>query len=205
LKIIKPHKLIVFIAVSGLICLTGCTGSKSTESEEKTESTEITETSTEEAQGALILNAAKEEQQNEMYAKSNDSTYLYWLNNKLIRLKNQTKCNIYALNILFKAGFKTPSVNALSRDLFDTTKFEDILPVVADSDPETAKKGDLIVWNGHVIIFESLTKIKNDYYAFAWWAGTSQVDNGDNIINNVIYGKYRLNGHFIIRRPVKKS
>jgi hypothetical protein len=60
------------------------------------------------------------------------------------------------------------------------------------------------VWNGHVIIFESLTKIKSDLYALAWWAGTQQSDNGDNIKNNVCYGKYKLTGYYVVRRPVKK-
>jgi hypothetical protein len=191
------------LILSGFILFIGCSSSKSTESEEKSESTEVS--TEEEATGALIINTAKEEQLNEMYSKTKDSTYLYWLNNKLILLKNQTKCNIFALNTLFKAGFKTPNVNALTRDLADTSKFTDELPIIGTSDPELAKKGDLIVWNGHVIIFDQLTKIKNDYYAFAWWAGTSQADNGDNVINNVIYGKYKLSGHYIIRRPIKKS
>jgi hypothetical protein len=104
---------------------------------------------------------------------------------------------------LFKAGFKTPRTNALSSDLADTTQFNDILPVVGISEPESAKKGDLIAWNGHVIIFDYLVKLKQDLYAMAWWAGTSQKDNGDNIVNNVVYGKYKLNGYFVIRRPLK--
>lgn len=197
------YTFFVLLVLSGLIYLNGCSSSKSTESEETSETTETTYEET--AAGALIIKTAQSEQQNEMYSKTNDSTYLYWLNNKLIRLKNQTKCNIFALNTLFKAGFKTPTVNALSRDLADTSKFADILPVIGISDPELAKKGDLIAWSGHVIIFDELTKIKNDYYAKAWWAGTSQADNGDNVINNVIYGKYKLSGHYIIRRPIKKS
>lgn len=202
---IKLNILLVLFTLTGFIFFIGCSSSKSTEKEEKT-GTSPTESSTEEeAQGAVILDAAREEQQNEMYSRSKDSTYLYWLNNKLILLKNSTKCNIFALNTLFKAGFKTPSVNALSRDLFDSMKFTDILPVVSESDPEQARKGDIIVWSGHVIIFDKLTQIKNDYYAFAWWAGTSQADNGDNVINNVVYGKYKLSGHYIIRRPVKKT
>lgn len=200
-KIKKPYKLIYLIALAVLIFFSGCSSGSS----DKEENTETTENTTEEAQGAMIMNAAKEEQQNEMYSKSKDSTYLYWLNNKLILLKNSTKCNIFALNTLFKAGFKTPSVNALTRDLYDSTKFSDILPVVGYSDPELAQKGDLIVWNGHCILFEQLTKIKSVYYAFAWWAGTSQADNGDNVINNVIYGKYKLTGNYVIRRPVKKN
>ncbi|MGH2574919.1 MAG: hypothetical protein ACRDFC_04375, partial [Ignavibacteria bacterium] len=158
----------------------------------------------EEAHGALIINTAKDEQQNEMYSKSQDSTYLYWLNNKLILLNVQSKCNIFAINTLFKAGFKTPKDNVLTKDLIDTSKFKDIIPIVGISDPESAKKGDLIAWNGHVIIFDYLVKIKEDLYAQAWWAGTRQKDNGDNVINNVVYGKYKLSGYYIVRRPVRK-
>ncbi len=161
-------------------------------------------TSTDDATGSAIIDIAKTEQQNEMYSPSVDSTHLYWLNDRLILLNHSTKCNIFALNVLYKAGFKTPKVNALTYDLVDTSKFTDIFPVVGISEPETAKKGDLIVFNGHVIIFESLVKIKQDMYAQAWWAGTHQSDNGDNVLNNVCYGRYRLNGYYIVRRPVKK-
>jgi hypothetical protein len=41
-------------------------------------------------------------------------------------------------------------------------------------------------------------------YAQAWWSGTSQEDNNDNVINNVKYGKYPLKGNYIVRRPIKK-
>ena len=197
------YRLFIAFIVSGSVYLTGCTTSKTEETEETNENNENTEHHYESSEGAMIMSTAKDEQQNEMYSKTHDSTYLYWLNNKLILLKNQTKCNIFALNTLFKAGFKTPKVNALCKDLVDTSKFTDILPIIGISDPEIPKTGDLIVWNGHVIIFDRLTKIKNDYYAFAWWAGTSQADNGDNVINNVIYGKYKLSGYFVIRRPIK--
>ncbi len=191
-----------------VIIFYSCGGSSNSE-ETSSENAETTETNTNpvtysDAQGAAIINTAKNEQQNEMYSPKVDSTYLYWLNNKLIFLNGSTKCNIYALNTLYKAGFKTPTVNALTRDLVDTSKFTDILPVVGINDPDVAKTGDLIVWNGHVIIFESLVKIKKDLYALAWWSGTRQADNGDNIMNNVCYGKYKLNGYYVIRRPVKK-
>lgn len=196
----KYRFLLILFIISGIALLSGCSGSHKTETEEETN----TEVTYEEAQGAIILSAAEEEQQNEMYTKSNDLTYLYWLNNKEAHLKNMTKCNVFALNVLFKAGFKTPKTNALSHDLADTSKFSEILPVVGISDPESAKKGDLIAWNGHVIIFESLVQLKKDLYAMGWWAGTSQKDNGDNIVNNVCHGKYKLNGYFVVRRPVKK-
>ena len=178
---------------------------ETTENTENTENTEGTETTSDEAAGGAIISIAKVEQQKEMYKPSVSKTYLYWLDNREILLNHATKCNIFALNVLYKAGFRTPTVNALCRDLYDTTKFKDVFPVVGNSDPELAAKGDLIVWQGHVIIFESLTKIKKETYAWAWWAGTSQSDNGDNVINNVCYGKYKLRGYFVIRRPVRKQ
>src|SRR4030095_4137075 len=173
-----------------------------TKKEEKQENTEVTELK--ETEVSSIINAAKAEQENEMYMPSRDSTYLYWLNNKLIILNGSTKCNVYALNVLYRSGFKTPRTNALSRDLYDTDKFTDILPVVGINDIENAKKGDLVIWNGHVIIYESLAKIQNDLYAIAWWAGTRQKDNGENIKNNECYGKYMLIANFVVMRPVKK-
>lgn len=190
--------LAVFLSFVILFYIYGCSSSKTTD-EENNQTTEIEGT-----EGGVIINAAKAEQDNEMYSPQTEDTYLYWLNNKLIKLKGTTKCNIFALNVLFKSGFKTPTENALTRDLVDTDKFTDILPVIGIQTTDNAKKGDLIVWNGHVIIFESLTQIKNDLYAVAWWAGTKQKDNGDNIKNNVCYGKYKLNGYYVVRRPVKK-
>lgn len=157
------------------------------------------------SEGANIMNAAAREQNREMYSPKKDSTYLYWLDNQLSLLKGSTKCNIYALNVLHKSGHKTPKTNALCRDLVDTTRFKDILPLIGVKDISRARKGDLIVWKHHVIILEKFhQQIKNDLYVMAWWAGTSQKDNGDNIRNNVIYGKYKLSGNFIVRRPVKK-
>jgi hypothetical protein len=196
----KYRYLPLYFLAAGIVYLTGCTSSKPTETEEET----TTEVTYEEANGALIMNAAEDEQQNEMYTKANDLTYLYWLDNLEVRLKNRTKCNIYALNVLFKAGFKTPNVNTLTKDLVDTSKFKEILPIVGISDYENAKTGDLIAWNGHVIIFNYFVQIKSDMYVMAWWAGTSQKDNGDNVRNNVIHGKYKLNGYYVVRRPVKK-
>jgi hypothetical protein len=196
--------LLLFVSVFFYSC-----GGGSYSEETTTENKETTETNTnpvtyDDAQGAAIISIAKKEQKNEMYSPKVDSTYLYWLNNKLIVLNGSTKCNIYALNTLYKAGFKTPKVNALTRDLVDTSKFTDIFPVVGINEPDAARTGDLIVWNGHVIIFESLVTIKKDLYALAWWSGTRQADNGENIMNNVCYGKYKLNGYYVIRRPVKK-
>lgn len=196
----KYRIFLLLFLLSGIFYLAGCSSSKTSETEEET-STEVTY---EEASGALIINTAEEEQQNEMYTKANDLTYLYWLNNLEMRLKNRTKCNIYALNVIFKAGFKTPKVNTLTKDLADTSKFKDIFPIVGISDHENAKKGDLIAWKGHVIIFDYLVELKSDMYAMAWWAGTSQKDNGDNVKNNVVHGKYKLSGYYVVRRPQRK-
>lgn len=192
--------LLLILLLFAAVYFAGCTSSK-TDEEETNNNTEITEV--EETSGAAIINAAQAEQDNEMYSPGVETTYLYWLDNKLVKLKGATKCNIYALNVLYKSGFKTPAVNALTRDLVDTEKFTDILPVVGIQTTDDIKKGDLIVWNGHVIIFESLTKIKKDTYAVGWWAGTRQKDNGDNIKNNVCYGKYKISGYYVVRRPVK--
>ena len=174
---IRFYRIKLLLLVLSLFYLYGCSGSSTTEEETKTN----TEVTYKEAHGAMILNAAKDEQQNEMYSKSCDSTYLYWLNNKLVRLKNRTKCNIFALNVLYKAGFKTPLINTLTKDLVDTSLFLDILPVVGISDPETAKKGDLITWNGHVIIFDYL-EIKDDNCKLQ----TKYIKTGINI-SNIIF------------------
>lgn len=189
----------LLIFISSL--LLGCSSSKY-ENEEETEEEEVIEPV--EGQGTLIIQTAAEEQHNEMYSPKKDSVYLYWLDDQLLVIKNTTKCNIYALNTLYKAGFKTPTVNALTRDLMDITKFTDVLPIVNISDPDEIIKGDLVVWYGHVIIFDYLVKKKNKLYAQAWWSGTSQEDNNDNVINNVKYGKYPLKGNYIVRRPIKK-
>lgn len=187
-----------------VIILASCGGGSYTNEENTETTTETTNTTPyEESQGAAILNVAEKEQQNEMYSPSIDTTHLYWINKKIV-LKGATKCNIFALNTIYKAGFRTPTVNALTRDLVDTSKFKDIFPIIGISDPESARKGDLIVWNGHVIIFESLINIKKENYAMAWWSGTKQADNGDNILNNVCHGKYKLTGYYVVRRPVKK-
>ena len=199
-------RLIFIISVS--IVLSSC--SSSTEYEEtKTENTETNDnTSTEiysEENGSRILYQAKIEQQNKMYSPGVDSTYLYWLGNKLILLYNTTKCNIYALNTLQKSGFKTPKVNALCRDLYDTTRFNDVFPYVSITDLSDIRKGDLVIWRGHVILFDYLfpPNKQNRVFAKAWWAGTSKADDGETVINNVIYGKYELKGDFVVRRPVK--
>lgn len=206
--------IILFIAFLLGLYLMGCfPAAHNRDSDEPTTTTETNEENEpevvthedESTEGGKIMNIAATEQNREMYSPKKDTTYLYWLNNQLSLLRGSTKCNIFALNVLYKSGHKTPKTNALCRDLVDTTRFKDILPVVGVKDISDARKGDLIVWKHHVIIFEKLSqKIKNDMYVAAWWAGTSQKDNGDNIRNNVIYGKYKLNGNFIVRRPVKK-
>jgi hypothetical protein len=196
--------LLIIIIFSIGIIYSGC--GASFDKEDKSELPEEIKSKTKigESGSEKILSAAKEEQGKEMYFPEVDSTYLYWLNNQLIILNGSTKCNIFVLNVLYKCGFKTPDENALASDLFDTTKFAEILPVIGINDISNVKKGDIIVWYNHVIIFESQVEIENELYAFAYWAGTNQEDNGENIKNNVCYGKYKLNGNYIVRRPVKK-
>lgn len=155
--------------------------------------------------GDLIFKYAFKEQKKSMYAKNSDYVYLYWLKNKKLKLKNRTKCNIFAINTLFRAGFRTPKTNARTKDLVDERLFTDELPVADVTKPGDLRKGDLIIWNGHIIIFDTLAMVKHDIYAKAIWAGTSKRDNGKNIMNNVIYGKYPLSGNFIVRRPVRKK
>lgn len=199
-------RLIFLITVT--VVLSSC--SSSTEYEEvPIEKTETNENNPEviysEENGHRILTQAQIEQQNKMYHPDVDSTYLYWLGNKLILLYNTTKCNVYALNTLQKSGFKTPKVNALCRDLFDTTRFNDIFPYVPITDLSEIRKGDLVIWKGHVIIFDYLLppNKQNRVFAKAWWAGTSKQDDGETVINNVIYAKYELKGNFVVRRPLK--
>lgn len=154
--------------------------------------------------GDLIFKYAFREQRKSMYAKYSENVYLYWLKNKKLSLKGHTKCNIFAINTLFKAGFLCPSTNARTKDLMNTRLFNDVFPVTKVSKPSQLRKGDLIVWNGHVIIYDTVTLVNKKLYAKAIWAGTSKKDNGKNIRNNVIYGKYPLTGSFIVRRPIKK-
>jgi hypothetical protein len=199
--------LLLFLAV---LFVSGCSASKDFKHDEnknkdKTKKKTIPIEYKNLSDGEIIIKVAKEEQKNEMYSKDVDSTYLYWLNNKLILLKNQSKCNIFALNTLSKAGFKCPGQNALTYDLMNKTLFGKILPIVDISSPEDIKKGDLLVWYGHVIIFDSLIKIDKDFYALSIWAGTRQPDDGNSVINNVAYGKYPLNGEFIVRRPIRND
>lgn len=199
---------IIFLFFTALI-FASCSSSTEYEETSTTEKTETNENTINlpysEENGIRILTQAQVEQQNRMYSPSVDSTYLYWLGNKLILLYNTTKCNVYALNTLQKSGFKTPKVNALCRDLFDTTRFNDIFPFVSISDVSDIRKGDLVIWKSHVILFDYVLppNKQNRVFAKAWWAGTSKPDDGETVINNVIYGKYELKGNFIVRRPVK--
>lgn len=187
------------------VYLTSCTSSKK-DIEVDEEIVEVIETEEvielEANQAELIMSIAMLERENPMYSRHHDSTYLYWLDSQLIILKNRTKCNIYAINVLHRAGFKTPNVNVLTHDLMDVSRFNDIFPVIRINDYDEIMKGDLVVWHGHVIIFESLRILNNKHFANAWWAGTRQKDNGDNIKNNVIFGRYPLEGNFIVRRPL---
>ncbi len=206
----KIYSFLIVCNIFFLVYISGC-GSASESSEDESENKTSSDVKNNsgisdiaESEGELILNTAKSEQGNEMYSPDADSTYLYWLNNEIIFLNGSTKCNIFALNVLYRSGFRTPPKNALARDLYDTSRFTDILPVVGINDISNAKKGDLIAWYSHVIVFESTVKSGNEFYALAWWAGTGQEDNGDNIKNNVCHGKYRLSGEYVVRRPVKK-
>ena len=139
-----------------------------------------------------------------MYATKSDSVYLYWLERSITGLKNISKCNIFALNSIYRAGYYCPEKYALTHDLFNRDKFNDIFPVIDINSPEEIVTGDLIVWDGHVIIFESLTKIKSDFYAVGIWGGSRKEDDGKNTLNNVSYGKYKLDGNYIVRRPKKR-
>lgn len=230
--------LILFCLSAGYI-FSGCSSGTETDYEKPDVNKENPDKKTDPDYNSNVTNSeifstARTEQQNEMYSPSHDSTYLYWLNNKLLVLGWTTKCNVFALNTLFRSGYKTPNVNTLCRDMFDTTRFNDIFPYLplsnkslirylqkdtADDHTEEIKDlriklteemkrklqpGDLVIWKGHVILFEKFVLSKTKNYAMAWWAGTSQADNGDNVINNVIYGKYPIEGDFIVRRPVKK-
>ncbi|MBI5402418.1 MAG: hypothetical protein HY959_03380 [Ignavibacteriae bacterium] len=219
-------KYFIFITFSALMILSGCVATPyrkpPVETEEEQEEVQIdledlgipdsvnylpnlTEADNKLSNGDLIFKYAFREQKKSMYAKNSDYVYLYWLKNKKLELKNHTKCNIFAINTLFKAGFKTPKTNARTKDLVNERLFKDELPIADVRKPEDLRKGDLIIWNGHVIIYDTLAKVNRDLYAKAIWAGTSKKDNGKNVLNNVIYGKYPLSGSFIVRRPVRKN
>ena len=209
-------KILLIVTFSGIIFIAGCSGSGNTDEDSenyKSGKKENAKINTDKSSETLWINIsaiAKAEQQNDMYQRLKDSTYLYWLNNELIILENSTKCNIFALNVLFKAGCKCPEQNTLTYDLMDTSKFNDIFPVIKINKNDTLdldliQKGDLIIWNGHVIISESIMNINDKYYAKAWWSGTKQENNGVNIINDVVHGNYPLDsdsGEFIVRRPL---
>jgi len=189
-----------FVAVS--VLLSGCSAS-SEDTGDDTSDTITLNIKTDLNEKHDIITTALNERENKMYSPSEDTTYLYWLNNYPLIIENTSKCNIFVLNTLFKAGYKTPKENALSRDLFNDVLFQDFMPIVSFTDLNDIITGDLIVWKTHVIIFESLVYVKQKPYALGIWAGTSQKDNGKNIINNVNYNKYPLKGDFKVRRPQK--
>lgn len=200
----NKYSLIVIFALA--LFLSGCIPAQRNQNDDDDE-TEISENEineNDESDGNQIIKTALREQKNEMYSPDADTTYLYWLKNKPVKLRKTTKCNIFALNTLYKAGFKTPKTNALSRDLYNESLFQDILPVVSLNSLEDIRKGDLVVWKYHVIIFESLVYLKKDPYAKGIWAGTSKKDNGKTVMNNVMHGNYPLKGDFIVRRPERK-
>ena len=180
--------------------MAGCSSSRDSGKEDNEREKEFAVTG---SYAQEIFGAALQEQANPMYRKEADTTILYWIGNYTAELSGYTKCNIFALNVLKKAGFRTPETNCTTADLFDTARFNDILPVISVNEHVSALPGDLIIWNGHVIIFEKLLIAGGEHYALAWWAGTRQRDNGDNIRNNVCYGKYPLKGNYVVRRPQK--
>ncbi len=189
-----------FVAVS--VLLSGCSAS-SEDTGDDTSDTITLNIKTDLNEKHDIITTALNERENKMYSPSEDTTYLYWLNNFQLIIENTSKCNIFVLNTLFKAGYKTPKENALSRDLFNDELFQDFMPIVSITSLSDIITGDLIVWKTHVIIFESLVYVKEKPYAVGIWAGTSQKDNGKTIINNVNYNKYPLKGDFKVRRPQK--
>ena len=206
-KLIQKYINFFIIFATTSFIFTSCMSSKKTQYENENDTDTLSvyhKFSNVENAISRLFKTAFEEQNNNMYSPKVDSTVLYWLNNKVIFIQGSTKCNIFALNTLYKAGFKTPKNNALSKDLFNKNLFEDILPVINARSPDDIEKGDLIIWKTHVIIFESAEYISNKIYAKAIWAGTTKSDNGENIKNNVIYGRYPLTGNFIVRRPIER-
>ncbi|HWQ81960.1 MAG TPA: hypothetical protein VN514_06805 [Ignavibacteria bacterium] len=205
---ITAKSFIILISLTVSLILTGCIASPrhpKYEDDDESDTVSVSEYENEsEENGNLIIKTALIERKNEMYSPDADTTYLYWLRNKPVLLRKTTKCNIFALNTLYKAGFKTPKTNALSRDLYNESLFEDIIPVVRLKSLEDIRKGDLVVWKYHVIIFESLVYIKDDPYAKAIWAGTSKRDDGKKVMNNVMRGNYPLKGSYIVRRPERR-
>lgn len=211
------HYINICVVFSIALYLSGCVASPRHPKYEKKETEKDTlsvndadndfnyEPDNTEGSGNSIIKTALKEMENEMYSPSADTSFLYWLKNKPIFLRNATKCNIFALNTLYRAGYKTPKTNALCKDLYNDDLFQDLMPMVKLKSIEEILKGDLIVWRSHVIIFESLTYIKDDPYAKGIWAGTTKRDNGKNVKNNVMHGKYPLKGSYVVRRPQKNG
>lgn len=197
LKKLYPAICLLLIAISAAGCSSSKKSAERNEDQTESEVSEVQEYYT-------ILEVAESEQLNPMYEKEADTTLLYWLGDLPLELSGYTKCNVFALNVLKLSGFMTPSENCTTAELFDTLLYSDILPVVSANGFGNARPGDLIVWHGHVIIFEKHMNLNGTDYAVGWWAGTRQEDNGDNIINNVCHGKYKLEGEYIVRRPVKR-
>ncbi|MFA7360617.1 MAG: hypothetical protein WC139_06230 [Candidatus Kapaibacterium sp.] len=202
MKALSLHYIgLILVIVS--ILISGCSGSSEDTDSGVNSDTIVVDKNVNITEKHDIITTALNERENKMYSPSEDTTYLYWLNNFPLIIENTSKCNIFALNTLFKAGYKTPKENALSRDLFNDLLFQDFMPIVPITSLGDIITGDLVVWKTHVIIFESLVYVKEKPYALGIWAGTSQKDNGKNIINNVNYSKYPLKGEFKVRRPQK--
>lgn len=203
----KPISRIYFLSIilGAIIFIAGCSSSKPEKEEVVLSDSAVIVTENDIVQREKIIQAAITEQNNPMYSPSVDTTFLYWLDNKISRLKNYTKCNVFVLNVLKKANYQTPDVYALSRDLYNDSLFNDVLPIVRIERPEELVVGDLIIWQKHVLIFEALISKKKKVMIKGIWAGTSESDNGDNVKNNVNYGKYELKKGYKVRRPQKQN
>ena len=195
----------IVLATSFSFIIYGCSSSKEHSEKDTVPDSVLVIQENETEEKDAIIKTALIEQDNPMYSPSVDTTFIYWLDNKVSRLKNYTKCNIFALNVLYKSGYKTPDKYALSRDLYNDSLFNNVLPMIKINEPEELITGDLIIWPHHVIIFESLIYKKKKVYANGVWAGTSQKDNGNDVKNNVIFGRYELKKDYKVRRPQKEE
>jgi hypothetical protein len=91
-----------------LITVSGCSSSKQSKEEDTSDENIQSNNENENlSSGDLILLTAEHERDNEMYSPSADTTYLYWLNNKPVQLRNTTKCNIFVPAIYYTAMLLT--------------------------------------------------------------------------------------------------
>jgi hypothetical protein len=192
-----PNVLALFLIFNfSFLIFIGCSSSEP----DKKENEEVNKEN--ESSHASIINVGFEEQKNPMYSRSSDSSILYNTGKLHSGLSGYTKCNIFALNVIYKSGYKCPDEYLLCKDFFDTTRYGEFFPFVRLSSLLEIQAADLIVWRGHIIICE---KPCDEEYVFAIWGGSSREDDGTTIINGVKYGKYKITGDYIIRRPIKKE